>query len=189
MFEIVIENGTSMIQRVKVGEEEGEVLDSTDTPDILSADESRPFWAKWSDQTISFGRGRQVGNEQLLSWEAEVDGDVLVLHVGAWTPEGVPGDWFLSPDTFTATVIARSIKQLADNDTSEPSMKASPYLANWFCFKPDSISPYQKHHQIGALSRSRPAPPRLPRPPPRPTLPADRAARSAPVLAFGARAR
>lgn len=202
-FEVVLGlggNQKSTIQKQVLGEVSAkEVLASADTPDILSADEYRPFWFHWADGKIKVGAGEKVGSTELLQYEAKRPEEVLVLHVGVQAPKGIAGDFFVTPDTFAATVVARSIKKLADASSSETRAASSteksddggsssgdsngngngndggskttagddadammagcddgetcapsvaPYLANWFCFKPEACSPYKKHQDI-----------------------------------------
>jgi len=159
-FEVVLGlggNKKSTIQKQVLGEVSAkEVLASSDTPDILSADEYRPFWFNWANGQIKVGTGDKVGATELLKYEAKQPDEVLVLHVGVQAPKSVAGDFFITPDTFAATVVARSIKKLADSSSKEASKveqrageqcdpSVAPYLANWFCFKPEKASPYKKH--------------------------------------------
>ena len=44
------------------------MLAQVDTPDIVSADEQRPFWIKWDHGEIVLGRGEVVGEDIILAY-------------------------------------------------------------------------------------------------------------------------
>ena len=65
--------------------------DETATPNILNANEDRPFWADARNGLIRFGSGSVIGNDIILSWQ---DNQPLnPSYVGFMTGWGSSGIW------------------------------------------------------------------------------------------------
>ena len=61
------------------------------TPDILSCDESRPFWLSWAGGLIQVGRGTRVSVDRFIEWqETEPYPTNAVAISTGW---GATGEW------------------------------------------------------------------------------------------------
>lgn len=65
---------------------------SVESIDILSCEHYRPFWLRWDERTIEFGRGLDMGAHQVISWGnygGDWDFHALAIstgasHIGQW---------------------------------------------------------------------------------------------------------
>ena len=67
------------------------IKETMETPGILAEDEFRTFWVSWSLGEIRFGRGAEVGADQVISW---LDPDPHPVHALSVATEKVAaGQW------------------------------------------------------------------------------------------------
>ncbi|KAF7281181.1 uncharacterized protein LOC143198744 [Rhynchophorus ferrugineus] len=94
MYEIFIGgwgNSKSIIRKNRTKPDVAE----TPTPNILSADEFRGFWIRWSNGTITVGREGDV--TPFLSWSDREN--VRIEYIGICTGWGATGNWIVQPAT------------------------------------------------------------------------------------------
>jgi hypothetical protein len=91
-YEIVI-SGWNNTQSVIRESSQGTNYAVTDTTDILSPSEARPFWASALNGKIQLGTGHTVGDNVVMSWQ---DPDPIgVSFVSMTTGYGSEGDWHM----------------------------------------------------------------------------------------------
>ena len=68
---------------------------TVDTVDILSESELRPFWLRWRDRHLRFGKGEEVGQNEVTSYnnmDLAAITSVSVSSGGSYT-----GEWLFKP--------------------------------------------------------------------------------------------
>ena len=58
------------------------------TPNIVSCNESRPFWVSWKDAVISVGRGNKVGDRTFMTFQSRYEKAVHAISISGWNSEG-----------------------------------------------------------------------------------------------------
>ena len=93
-YEILIggwNNTKSVIRRKRVGSYGGEIQEHASTPEIVNANEYRPFWAQVLNGLVRFGTGNIIGQNVVLQWQ---DSNPMIPDsIGFMTGWGSTGDW------------------------------------------------------------------------------------------------
>lgn len=71
-YEIIIGAERNTLTIIRTRSPKGDVESQVSSPDILSANELRPFWIQWTNGTIEFGAGEAIGVNSILKF---VDAD------------------------------------------------------------------------------------------------------------------
>ncbi|CAH1774399.1 unnamed protein product [Owenia fusiformis] len=62
-----------------------------ETPGILNKNEYRAFWIGWNGANIQVGRGKTIGQDVFMKWQAPED--FKASYTAISTEEGIPGKW------------------------------------------------------------------------------------------------
>ena len=71
---------------------QGQIVNQTITPSILTCDESRPFWISWDYKGVYAGKGNIPPNDMIMSYN-NTGGIHTINAISLSTGWGATGDW------------------------------------------------------------------------------------------------